>query len=429
MASSSKMEEDIDLRTYVQVLSRYWKWILGLALVATLAAYAVSTLLPPSYEGSAVVVVTQPRYQIQFDPQVQTVQEWKPAYQALPTLATSDDILQAVVDAYTPSPHAGIDGWRLAVLNDMVKAATGADPSLLLLQARSRSAQDAAAITNLWADTLVRVGNEIYGGSEKDVAFLEREEAKARQALDKADQALVEFEATNQTSIVSTQLDSLRQTQTDKLTDQRTIGTIIQDLQGLRNQLSAQASREPASLADNLTALLLQIRAFNASDSAPIQLQINSSESLSSRNPEEQVVLLDELIATLQSKSAEIDRQLVELQPQMLASQQKLQETTLDADRLTSAQELARDAYLALARKLDETRVVAQEEYGMFQVASYAAEPEKPVAPRKVFNAVLAGLLALMVGSVGAFAVEYWHHTKGEAQTPKAGPDAEGGDR
>jgi succinoglycan biosynthesis transport protein ExoP len=410
------VEEEIDLRQYVKVLIRYWMWIVGLALVAAVVAFVVSLRQPPTYEASAVVIITEPRYQIRFDPRIETMQGWTPAYKAFPTLATSDEVLQTVLDTYVPSPEAGIEEWGLGTLSGMVEATSEGDPSLVVFKVRCRSPEDAAAIANLWADVLAELGNEIQSESEEDVAFFEKQLAQAEQALDEADAALIEFQARNQTSIVNAQLESLRQAQTDYLADQRAIARIIQDIQGLRGQLAQQPEDSPASLADDITALFLQIKAFNAEASAeastPIQLQVNSAESLSDKSLAEQIALLDDLVSTLQAKSSEIDERLAELGPQILALQQQLEEINAESNRLTRARELARDTYMTLARKLEEARISAQEENGVLQVGSHAAVPERPVGPRKMFNAAVAGALGLMLGVFGAFAVEWWRVDK-----------------
>jgi succinoglycan biosynthesis transport protein ExoP len=419
------MEEEIDLRAYVAVLIRSWKWIAGLALVAAVAAFVVSLLLPPTYEAAAVVIITEPRYQMQFDPRFETVDRWTPAYKAFPTLATSDEVLQSVLAAYAPSPEAGIEAWKLRTLSGMVEATSEGDPSLVVLRVRFRSAEDAAAIANLWADELARHGNEIYSESEEDVAFFEEQVAQAGQALDGADAALVEFEARNQYNIVDAQLESLRQAQADYLADQRAIAYIVQDIQGLRAQLAQQPADRPISLADDLTALLLQIKAFNllqvkaldAQASAPIQLQIDSAGSFSDKSPAEQIAFLDDLVATVEAKSSEIEGRLAELEPQMLALQRRLQEVDAESERLTNARDLASETYRTLARKLEEARISAREDNGVLQVGSYAAVPENPVSPRKMLNTAVAGVLGLMLGVFGAFAVEWWR------------ADEEGGDR
>ena len=402
------MEEEIDLRAYVEVLIRRWKWIAGLALGAAVTAFVVSTLLPPTYETSAVVIITQPRYQMQFDPRFETVDDWTPAYKAFPTLATSDDVLQSVVDAYTPSSQAQIEEWKLGTLSEMVTASSEGDPSLVVLEAGSRSPQDAAAIANLWADALIRRGNEIYSEKEDDVTFFEEQANQAEETLDEADAALIEFQARNQASIVSAQLDSWRRTQNDYLAEQRTVAYIVQDIQGLRDQLAQQPGNRPASLADDLTALLLQIKAFDAQASTPVQLQVSSAEPLSDKSQAEQIGFLDDLVTTLEAKSVEIDGRLTELEPQILALQRQLQEIKAEEDRLTRAHDLARETYTTLARKMEEARIAVQEESGVLQVGSYAAVPEKPVGPRKLLNTAVAGALGLMLGVFGAFAVEWW---------------------
>ena len=405
------MEEGIDLRGYINVLLHHWKWIAGLALVAAVAAFAISSLLPAMYKASSVVIVTQPRYQMQFDPRFETSQGWGPAYKVFPTLATSDGVLQTVVDAYDMNTtKAEIREWRLSVLSDMVEAFSGGDPSLVVLAVQSRSPQDAAAIANLWADILTQKGNEIYGESEKDVAFFEEQVDQAARTLDAADAALIEFEARNQSGIVGAQLDSRQRAQADYLASQRTIASIVQDVQGLRHQSAEQTGYQAVSLADSLTALLLQIKAFDAQSDAPIELQIGGSESLSNKSLEEQVAFLDDLVATLQVKSADIEMLLEELEPEILALQQKLQESSVEQDRLTRDHTLARETYLTLARKLDEARIAAQEENGVLQVGSYAAVPEEAIGPRKQFNTVVAGMLGLMIGIVIAFFVEFWRH-------------------
>jgi succinoglycan biosynthesis transport protein ExoP len=423
------MEEEIDLRAYVAVLIRYWKWIAGLVLVAAATALVVSLLLPPAYEASAVVIITEPRYQMQFDPRFATVDQWTPAYKAFPTLATSDEVLQRVLASYTPSPEAGIEEWKLKTLSGMVEATSEGDPSLVVLRVRSRSPEDAAAIANLWADALARHGNQIYSESEDDVAFFEEQVAQAGQALDDADAALVEFEARNQASTVDAQLESLRQAQADYLADQRAIAYIVQDIQGLRAQLAQQPGDRPVSMADDLTTLLLQIKAFNllqaeargAQASAPIQLQISSAGSFSDKSPAEQIAFLDDLVTTLEAKSSKIDGRLAELEPQVLALQQQLQEVDAESERLTSARDLTSETYKTLARKLEEARISAREENGVLQVGSYAAVPETPVSPRKLLNTAVAGTLGLMLGVFGAFAAEWWRPDEQTRETGEQG--------
>jgi succinoglycan biosynthesis transport protein ExoP len=405
---SYPMEEEIDLRAYVEVLIRRWKWIVGCALAAAATSFIVSLLLPPIYEASSVIIITQPRYQMQFDPRFEVVDQQTPAYKAFPTLATADETLQSVLEAHAPSAEARVRAWTLSTLSDIVEATSEGDPSLLVLKVRSRSPEEAAAIANVWADVLVQRGNEIYGENEEDVAFFDKQAAQAEEALDETETALIAFQVHNQASIVSAQLSSLRQAQADYLADQRAVAYLTQDIQGLHAQLSQQPGGEPASLADDLTALFLQIKAFNAQASTSIQLQVGSAEFLSQKNLSEQIGFLADLVTTLEAKSSSIDERLAELEPQILTLQKQLEEIKVEEDRLIRARDLARETYMTLARKLEETRIAVQEENSMLQVGGYAAVPERPISPRKILNTGVAGTLGLMVGVFGTFAWEWW---------------------
>ena len=401
------MEDEIDLREYINVIRRRWKLIVGVTAVAVIAAAVVSFLLPPTYEASAVVLITEPRYQMQFEPRFETTDQWQPAYEAFPELAASDGVLQSVVGAYEPSPAAGIETWKLGELKDMTEATSQGDPSLVKLTVSCRSPGDAAGLANVWADELTERGNEIYSETEDDVAFFEHQTNQAEEALEEAEQALIAFQSRDRASIVGTQLSSLRQTQSDYLEDQRAITYLIQDIQGLRDQLAQQPNDEPASLGDELTSLFLQVKAFNAESSAPIELQVSSAESLSEQSRGQQIGFLEDLVGTLQAKSSAIEDRLAELEPEILARQEELQQIQTEEQRLRRAQNVSEETYMSLSRKLQEARIASQEHNGVLQVGSYASVPEEPASPNKKLNVAVAGALGLMVGVFGVFFIEF----------------------
>ncbi|HEY75863.1 MAG TPA: hypothetical protein G4O00_06740 [Thermoflexia bacterium] len=412
------MEEEIDLREYIEVLIRRWKWIVGAALSAAVVALVVSFLLPPTYEATALVAVTKPRYMMRFDPRFETLDDIQPAYKAYPELAASDELLQELLASLDPLPE-GVETLR--DLRMKVEAKSGADPSIIRLIVRHRNPEEAARIANVWAELFVERANELYGGQgETEVEFFEAQLERAEAELEAAEQALIAFQARNRAAILQNQLASYKQMQADYLADQRTIAYITQDIEGLREQLAGQPGGQPVSLGDQLTALFLQIKAFNAQTSTPIYLQVDSAATLSEMSPSEQIAFLDSLVEVLEEKSAEIDNRLAELEPQILALQQQLEEVKAEEDRLRRARDLARETYMTLARKVEEARIAAEDVSGEVRLASQAAVPEKPTSPRKLLNTVVAGALGLMLGVFWAFAVEWWQQ---EGQGAKEGEE------
>jgi uncharacterized protein involved in exopolysaccharide biosynthesis len=406
------MEEEIDLRRYIEVLLGHWIWIVGLAVVAAIAGFVLSSLQPPTYQASSVVMVTEPRFQLQFDSRFQT-DEGSPAYKAFPVLAVSDDVLQSVLDAYQATATGRTDPLTLGQLADMTEASSEGDPSLVVLTVQSNSAETASLLANLWADVFTGHGNALYSGGQSDVDFFQEQMAQAANALQEAEETLIEFEAGNRESILQNQLGSLQQAQRDYLASQRAISTLVQDVQALRAQLAERPSSQETSLADGLTALFLQLKAFNAQTEMPLQLSIDSASVLG-QSVTQQMAYLDDLAATLQQKSIEIGQKLEALEPEILDLQRQIQQISVEKDRLTRGRDLARETHLTLARKLEEAQISAQEANGVLHVGSYASVPSRAIGPRTMFNAALAGLVGLMLGVVGVLAVDFWRQGNGQ---------------
>ena len=117
-------------------------------------------------------------------------------------------------------------------------------------------------------------------------------------------------------------------------------------------------------------------------------------------------------MSSLQEKLSAFDGKVAQLQPEILRLQKEVQILEAEEDRLTQMRDVARDTHTTLARKVTEARIAAQDQSGEVRLASHAALPVEPVGPRKVVNTVVAGVLGVILGVVGAFAVEWWRGTE-----------------
>ena len=416
------MEEEIDLRVYVEVLVRNWKWIAGLALVAAVVAFVASSFIPPTYEATALAAITKPRYVMQFDPRFETVDGTQP-YKAYPELAASDDLLRDLLSQLDSLPE-GVES--LQDMRGMLEARAGADPSIVQLVVSSRDPEAAARIADEWVELFVTRANEIYGThGEENTRFFEEQLVQAQAELDAADQALIVFQGRNQRAVLEAQLASAQQDLQDYLVELRGIERAARNAQALRTSVAAQPAGALASAGDSLTALQLQMQAFSvrtfneargdSSELSPIQLQVSDAVLLSAeRTVGELTAFLDDLAATLETWQGEAETQVAALEPQILALQQQLQEAQAEEDCLSRARNVAQETQVTLAHKVEEARIAAEDATGDVRLISQAAVPEEPVAPRKLLNTAVAGALGLMVGVFGAFAVEWW---RGDEET------------
>ncbi len=385
------MEEEIDLRPYIEALISKWYWIVGTAVVAGIVAFVVSSALPPSYEATALVAVTKPSDIVEFDSRIRSIDETQPL-KAYPEIALSDELMLALlpeVSALDPNIQSGED------VRGLLAASAGADPSLLRLTVTYGDPEKTAVIANLWADLFVTKVNQIYGnqGGEQ-LAFFQTQLVDAELELTAAEDALIEFQSRNRSTILNNQLQSLQQTQANQLNKQEQIESITQDIDSLMLELENGAE---ATSVDSLTALLLQMRAFGGGETAvPWQIQLDTTQT-EEMSLSEQIAMLEGLQGALSTQLIAVEKTLGELEPQILALQQSKQEAETENNRLTRHHTLAQDTYSALASKVEEERITSQDINSGVKLVGKTAVPEEPVGARRLLISLLAVILGGMM--------------------------------
>jgi uncharacterized protein involved in exopolysaccharide biosynthesis len=393
------MEDEIDLGKYVRILARRWKLILGLALVSGLIAFLISAASKPVYQATALVVVTRPRYQFEFDPRIQPVSpSQQQPYKAYPELALSDDLLLSVLDAANGA--ASPEQSDLAEFRGQLDAEAGADPSLVRLHAASPDPKRAQTVVNTWAMLYVDYTNELYQQQSSDVAFFEAQVADARGKLQAAEQALIDFQGRSPLLQVTAQLSSTQTTLADYLDVSRTASLLIQDAQSLRQQLAPQDLDTPAAFADQLSTLYLKVTTLSVATPFTVDLIPGDGGALQGRTVRDEIAALDALMEALADKSEAAQQQAEALGARLLELQQAQQTAQVELDRLTRDRDVANETYLTLTRKLDEANITLAGATEEVRLASRAGAPTEPISPRKTLSAVVGAVLGMALGVI-----------------------------
>jgi uncharacterized protein involved in exopolysaccharide biosynthesis len=69
------MEEEIDLRQYVELLLKYKFWIIGLALLAAVIAFVMASRKPLNYQAEASLALLRVRSELAFEPKFVTTSD------------------------------------------------------------------------------------------------------------------------------------------------------------------------------------------------------------------------------------------------------------------------------------------------------------------------------------------------------------------
>lgn len=399
------MEEEIDLRPFLEVIFKRWYWIIGSGIVAGIIAFIVSSSLPAKYEAAALVAIVQSNDVVQFDSRFSEGIQTQPLT-AFPELATSDELLKRVLDN-TALPEV----TSIEELRKYLTIQQGADKSLLHFIVTNKNPEVAANLANVWVEQFVPWANKIYSDSEDEPPFFEERLTITGENLEAAETALIEFQSINQLDTISNTLGVFNQTQRVYLQEEQDLIVLLQDAEALRTQLLATDGQNN-HFAQDLTALSLQLRAFHAESTLPILLALDNTLSLEGLSRTDQLAYLESLIKVIQTRSTQVTDELGNLAPRIQSLQQQFQEFDTEYKRLLRDFQINEETYLALATKVEEERITSQSTPDNIRLVSEASIPLEPANSRKLINAIIAASLASLVAMMTILANKWWRKTE-----------------
>ena len=405
---TENIEQGIDLRLFVPALWNKRYWILGFGLLGVLLGLATSSLIPPTYEATALVAAMLPRERFEFDSRIQTLTESQPL-EAFPDLAMSDPLLVQLIDQLPEEQRL-----TLTQLRKMVGVSAGSDPSIIKLTVENKDPGMAADLANTWAELFVTWANEIYGyQGDEQLVFFEARMSEAGGQLEAAEQALIDFQADNRISILNNELLATQQTQADYLAKKRQTELILQDVESLIPQLGEDNLSNPIA-AERLASILLQIRALggtSATATMPVQIQLNldGQTDPGGVNNQETIIQLRNMLV---AQNSQIEVRLASLEPQILSLQQEQYQMEVLNNRLNRDLEVAEETYTTLARTVDEKRITSENTTSGVKLAGRSTVPERPNSPNIVLNAIVAGMAGLFLSTLAIILMQWWRSAK-----------------
>jgi uncharacterized protein involved in exopolysaccharide biosynthesis len=402
--------DEIDLRKYLQVLLDHWPWIVVAMIVGAITAAIVSFfVISPTYEATALVAITPPKYLMEFTPEFRAVAQERlqtEVYGTYPEFAKSDELLQEISTELVE--QTGADAPGLGRLRGQMFVQASKEVGLISLSVRASDPDRAASIVNIWAELYVQLLNRLYGGQEDDYDFFATQLKLAQDDLNLAQEALAEFKARDPSALLSSELAAHVDALDAYLGSKNSMEVQKQTIESWRQQLASQPDSGTVSRADELTSLFMQLQAFDFMQrgSQP-QFQIALEQIAEGWKVADQLAFLDSLEDFLQSRFAEIDVQMAELQPEVLRLQQELQAAANEEERLNQEVKIARSLSESLALKAEEARIASESQVGIAQLASKAAVPQNPIAPRKLLNTAIGAALGLIVGLALVVVLEF----------------------
>lgn len=420
-------EIEIDLRKLILNLLANWKLIIGISFVFGLAAFLYSYLQPDVYQARAVIAITKPRYIANFDPQYQTLTTTSPASKALLDVVNSDEIISQVYDFWLRDQKelTSFNNFR----NNALEASAGGDMSIIFLNVKLNDPEEASKIANYWGTLSVKKINLLYSGvDESQLVFFDRQVVISTENMKNAENALTEFEAGDQSSLLQNELDSLLSFQSASLRKQRLLENIRHDALGIIKMLEVDSTNAyiTSQAQENFKVLQLRLYAASGDGQTPIRFQIDSdyqpgdtpfqiqletvpgveqppielllsdSSEIITISPAELRKSISDWIEVLDSQYLDLEENTAQVETQVLDYQQQLSEYKNRRQLLELEYGVVKETYETLLRKQKEVRISSDEQNGDAQVVSLARTPEGRLGHNSVRNTTIA----IVVGGV-----------------------------
>ena len=382
--------DEISLRDLYLILKRGLPFIIGLALVAGLAAFVISSLLPKVYEAQSTTLVTPPPVRVgesgtlSFEPDVNI------SFESYETLALSQPVLEAAVEAV---PEAGLtaSGLREAGGVDRLLGPqpNAASPLSVTHAVRSTDPGFAAALANAWAQsTLDTVRTSLLATLDPAENSTNAELANLRARLEAAEGALESFDASDTSPILTQDVTRLTEA--------------ISDAEGELVPLPGVSDLPTTDLVNAPKLNLAQEIAANEALLASLRAQ-SGAGSTGAGQLEEQITFREALLTSLRSRRALLAQQVESYRRDFGAAQAELAALTRERATLERTLENARTAYQNVAALQPTIAYVAQLAPSGARLLSEAAVPNAPVGPRRGLNTALALVLGGVLGLLFVF--------------------------
>ena len=211
-------EDEIDLRDYIQVIIKRRKLIIGIFLVAVIAATVISLLLPKVYQASASIMIMPSKIQsalsptrISLDPEKTEQGEYvaqKPTI-SIPThktLLKSNAVLGRVMNRLKSAGKLDED-LAIEELFGKLQVADAKETNILQLVAKDEKPGLAKDTVNIWADEYAQYSLGIITGEVKGSGkFVEDQFKLVTDSLVEAEQAVENFDVTERFSLMQIEL-------------------------------------------------------------------------------------------------------------------------------------------------------------------------------------------------------------------------------
>lgn len=443
-------EKTVDLKDIIKIIKKRRILIRNVFAAMVIITVIVSFIIPPTYEAETTLRVKQPKGladSLLADLPMGNSANTKQLMTTYAEILKSRTVVETVIEKTLA------DKEEVPQYEDMLKRITTLpvkDSELFKIKVTAKSAEEAQLVANTLVDTFTERMTLLVRSEQSEVRkFIGERMMESKKELEKAETLLQKYKTEEKIAAPTEEMKAIveRLSSISKLSAENTVALasseakvssanyqlaqekpgfvadspLIQQYKGKLADLEVQL----VTLSQNYTEQHPQVVATHAAiKETKAKLNMEAARVVNSEAPSINPIHLGLLQEKIQAEAeiaagnaqkkaisnivAEGEKELNKLP----AKEQGLARVMRDA---TVAQEI----YIMLAKRHEEARISEVMQPTDVQVIDVAAMPVKPIRPRKVLYAMIAGILGLLMGLGLAFMSEYMNKTVKSAEDVK----------
>lgn len=408
-------EQEIDLRDYLKVIIKRKGIILGIFFSATIISIIVNLFfIAPTYEANSTLILTEPKYQVEMEPRIQTILRNQVSLVTYVTMLKDPTLIEKVsAELSILNPVYG--KLKRENLNGMAKIETVNDTQLVKIKITAESPQKTVDIANIWAKIFVRENEKLTSkDTEENKFFIEEQLKISKENLKSAEEKLKNFEEKDTIKVTESEVDIAL----NKLLD---YGYTLSSLHLIENEINSyleqiselKGDSSSIALANRLFIEQIQTKLTNVSIISIGETSVKQTNRTTitreevPQDMEQQITAMKMLKNLLKDRQKLLKENITDTKSLIDEFKYKLTNEKLKFDRLSRDTATSRDTYLILSKKYEEAKIEFATKNNLIKIASLAYPPEKPISPNKRRNVTIAGILGLLLGIFLVFFIEY----------------------
>jgi len=395
--NTNDMYSDNDLREYVNILIKYWRWLLIFPLVISIAMFAFQTTQPSIYQSSVLLAITNPLdTNIAIDGDIH----------AYGQLALSDALVTTLHSRFADQLPEEIEN-SIQLRNNVLSLDTSTSSDLLGLTVTTSSPQLAADIANSWAQILIENARPIYGTPRvESIGYLELQLEENEILLKNAENAIIEFESSNNKVFLENELNTLIQQQIDTLDTLSNVERLSNNISAFRQYILSGDPNESVTAQDLLTIIDLQNQVFE-SISAQYQISVNFDFDGELTIASELAQNLDTWLSILSDRRDRLNSLLEETNPQILNIQTDLRILDNQSQRFEAELQQIQETRNSLQLSLNQQIISSQSIENQVRVVAEAISVNQAVPNNTLSTVVFTFMVTFILLATGVVSF-YW---------------------